>query len=63
MNSSNRSASSRRQPNSCGFSQPLTVSKAGAQIDEKRVAADARYVGKYVLRTTTDLPSAEVVTA
>lgn len=46
-----------------GYKRFLKVTKGGAQIDEKRVAADARYDGKYVLQTTTELPSDEVATA
>jgi hypothetical protein len=32
-------------------------------IDQQRVEEDARYDGKYVLRTTTDLPADEVALA
>jgi len=31
-----------------------------SQVDEAKVAQDARYDGKWVLRTNTDLDSAEV---
>ena len=41
----------------------LAVKPGAVEIDLKRVEADARYDGKYVLRTTTSLPSAEVAEA
>lgn len=46
-----------------GYKRFLKVEKGGAHIDAKRVQEDARYDGKYVLRTTTDLPADEVATA
>jgi hypothetical protein len=36
------------------------VTKGAMRIDEGKVAAEARYDGKYVLRTNTELPAAEV---
>jgi len=41
----------------------LKVTRGVAQIDPARVKEDERYVGKYLLRTTTDLPAAEVAQA
>lgn len=46
-----------------GYKRFLKVTKGGACIDKKRVEEDARYDGKYVLRTTTDLSADEVATA
>jgi hypothetical protein len=45
-----------------GFSRFLKVAKGSVTIDEKAVERDARLDGKYVLRTNTDLPAAEVAT-
>lgn len=47
-----------------GFRRFLKTPKAAAvTIDEARVRADEKYDGKYVLRTTTDLPAWEVAEA
>lgn len=46
-----------------GYRRFLKVSQGDASIDEARVRADERYDGKYVLRTTTDLPATEVAEA
>lgn len=39
------------------------MEQEAAAIDRKKVEADARYDGKFVLRTTTQLPAAEVAEA
>ncbi|MBO8129877.1 MAG: IS1634 family transposase [Peptococcaceae bacterium] len=41
----------------------LTVNADQAEIDAAKVEEEARYDGKYVLQTTTDLPAAEVAKA
>jgi hypothetical protein len=46
-----------------GYRRFLKVTKGAAQIDAARVKQDERYDGKYVLRTTTDLPAPEVAEA
>jgi hypothetical protein len=46
-----------------GYRRFLKVSRGTATIDEARVREDERYDGKFVLRTTTDLPAAEVAQA
>jgi hypothetical protein len=46
-----------------GYRRFLKVTRGAAQIDAARVKEDERYDGKYVLRTTTDLPAAEVAQA
>lgn len=44
-----------------GYRKYLTSAKSGAfQIDEGKVKRDARFDGKWVLRTDTDLPAEEV---
>ena len=43
-----------------GYARYLRVTKGAMRIDEAKVAAEARYDGKYVLRTNTELPPAEV---
>jgi hypothetical protein len=43
-----------------GFRRFLRLSKAAVTIDQAKVAAEARYDGKFVLRTNTTLPAAEV---
>ena len=43
-----------------GFKKYLRVEKGAMTIDLKKVEAEARYDGKYVLRTNTTLPAAEV---
>lgn len=46
-----------------GYKRFLKVQKKSATIDRKKVDKDARYDGKYVLRTTTRLPATEVAEA
>jgi len=46
-----------------GYRRFLKVTKGAARIDEARVKADEKYDGKYVLRTTTELPAPEVAEA
>lgn len=46
-----------------GYRRFLQVTRGEVGIDEARVREDARYDGKYVLRTTTDLPAVEVAEA
>jgi hypothetical protein len=46
-----------------GYRRFLKVRAGEFEIDQQRVEADARYDGKYVLRTTTDLPADEVAVA
>jgi arginine repressor len=43
-----------------GYARYLRVTPNAVHIDEDKVAAESRYDGKYVLRTNTDLPAAEV---
>ena len=43
-----------------GFRRFLRVDADAVRIDPKKVEADARYDGKFVLRTNTDLPADEV---
>lgn len=43
-----------------GYSRFLKARKGSFEIDEAAVEADARLDGKFVLRTNTDLPAAEV---
>jgi hypothetical protein len=43
-----------------GYRRFLTVARGAVRIDAKKVAADARYDGKFVLRTNTNLPAGEV---
>ena len=44
-----------------GYRKYLTTAQCGAfQIDENKVQRDARFDGKWVLRTDTDLPAEEV---
>jgi hypothetical protein len=43
-----------------GFRKFLRVAKGSFSIDQKKVDAEARFDGKYVLRTNTALPAAEV---
>jgi transposase len=43
-----------------GYRKFLRVEKDAVSIDLKKVAAEARYDGKFVLRTNTSLPAAEV---
>lgn len=46
-----------------GYRRYLKFKSGAAQIDEKRVREDERYDGKYVLRTTAELPATEVAMA
>jgi len=43
-----------------GFRRYLTAKKGAVRIDYERVKAEARYDGKWVLRTNTALPASEV---
>ena len=43
-----------------GYRRFLRVDKEAVSIDTKKVAAEARYDGKFVLRTNTSLPADEV---
>jgi len=43
-----------------GFRRYLRVEKDAMRIDPKKIEAEARYDGKWVLRTNTTLPAAEV---
>lgn len=46
-----------------GYRRFLKAYGAGVEIDQKRVKDDERYDGKYVLRTNTELPAADVAEA
>ncbi len=46
-----------------GFARFVRVQKGSVSIDSAAVEADARYDGKFVLRTSTALPAAEVARA
>jgi hypothetical protein len=43
-----------------GFRRFLRIAKGAVTVDQAKVAAEARYDGKFVLRTNTTLPAAEV---
>jgi len=43
-----------------GYRRFLRINKDAVSIDAKKVAAEARYDGKFVLRTNTSLPAGEV---
>jgi hypothetical protein len=43
-----------------GYRRFLRISKEAVSIDSKKVSAEARYDGKFVLRTNTSLPAGEV---
>jgi len=43
-----------------GFRKYLKQAKSKFEIDEKKIKHEARYDGKWVLRTNTDLPTAEI---
>ncbi len=43
-----------------GYRRFLSVRRGAVALDEAKIRADARYDGKYVLRTNTDLPPEEV---
>jgi hypothetical protein len=45
-----------------GYRRYLTVAKGAVQIDPRKVKADVRFDGKWVLRTNTSLATAEVAT-
>jgi hypothetical protein len=49
--------------NNRGYKRYLKVERGAASLDEAAVREDERYDGKYVLRTTTALPAAEVAQA
>jgi hypothetical protein len=49
--------------NNRGYRRFVQVADNSASVDEAEVQADARYDGKYVLRTTTALPADEVAQA
>jgi hypothetical protein len=53
----------KRLINNRGYKRYLEVERGSATIAESRVREDERYDGKYVLRTTTDLPTDEVAQA
>jgi hypothetical protein len=46
-----------------GFRRFLRVSKGEYEIDQRAIEEETRFDGKYVLRTTTDLPADEVALA
>lgn len=46
--------------NNRGYRRYLRVSRAGADLDPEAIRREERYDGKYVLRTTTELPAVEV---
>lgn len=46
-----------------GYRRYLKVGRGAAEIDKRAVEKEARYDGKYVLRTTTSLPAGEVAEA
>ncbi len=46
-----------------GYKRFLRVRGTAAEIDVQAIAAEARYDGRYILRTTTSLPAAEVALA
>jgi len=43
-----------------GFRRFLSIQRGAASINQAKVVADARYDGKFVLRTNTQLPAEEV---
>jgi hypothetical protein len=49
--------------NNRGYRRFVKVPKHSASVDEAKIEEDARYDGKYVLRTTTSLPADEVAQA
>lgn len=53
----------KRLINNRGYRRYLKVKEGAADIDKRAVGEAARYDGKYVLRTTTKLPAAEVAQA
>jgi transposase len=53
----------KRLINNRGYRRYLKIARAAVSIDDKVVEEEARYDGKYVLRTTTSLPADEVAEA
>ncbi len=53
----------KRLINNRGYRRYLKLEGARAQIDERALRQEARYDGKYVLRTTTEMPAQEVARA
>ncbi len=51
---------SRQLIGNTGYSQFLKLEKDAFSLDSQKIEDDARYDGKYVLRTNTELPPAEV---
>jgi transposase len=49
--------------NNRGYRRFVKVPEHSAAVDEEKIKEDARYDGKYVLRTTTSLPAEEVAQA
>lgn len=49
--------------NNRGYKRYVKVARGGAELDATAARREARYDGKYVLRTTTALPAAEVAEA
>lgn len=49
--------------NNRGYKRFLKVKSGAAEIDVQAIEADARFDGRYILRTTTSLPSDEVAVA
>jgi len=49
--------------NNRGYKRYLRVARGGAQLDTAAIRREQRYDGKYVLRTTTKIPAAEVAAA
>jgi len=43
-----------------GYRRYVRVSRGAVSIDEKKIEAEARFDGKFVLRTNSDLPASEV---
>jgi hypothetical protein len=53
----------KRLINNRGYKRYLKVAHGSASVDDESVRAEERLDGKYVLRTTTELPAAEVAQA
>jgi transposase len=53
----------KRLINNRGYKRYLKVVRGSASLDDERVRDEERLDGKYVLRTTTELPAAEVAQA
>lgn len=58
-----RSGGVKRLINNRGYKRFLKVRGEAVEIDRKKVERDGRYDGKFVLKTTTDLPAVEVAQA